>query len=106
MPDTPTSRQYWVYVGPRDSKDGVSQEITLQILPLRYQKRTATIRPLLFISERSFSSIAEARKQAEALFGSLKWQKMFTDGLGGSRKNATPTGDYRAKIEIGPAYPR
>jgi len=105
MSDNPKSRQYWVYVGPRDIKNGET-EITIQILPLRYQKRTATIRPLLFVSERSFSSVTEGRKQAESLFGSLKWIEMFMEGSGGSRKNAIQTGDYRAKIEIGPASPR
>jgi len=106
MPDDPKLRQYWVYVGPRNPKGSGEQEITIQILPLRYQKRTATIRPLLFISERSFSSVAEGRKQAESLFGPLKWQEMFSGGPGGSRKDASRTGDYRAKIQIIPASPR
>ena len=74
MPDI-KERQYWVYIIPPEHRGRKGTAgFTVALLPSRYRKRPVHVKPMAFVSERSFTSQSEAQQEAEWLFGKLDWK--------------------------------
>jgi len=73
------------------NREGKKQKgFMIAIRPFGYWKKTVTMKPLVFVGERRFTSEARAKDQAEWLFGTLAWTR-------------TPQQILRGIVELAPS---
>jgi hypothetical protein len=68
-------RKYRVYVIRGSGRaDDVSGEFRIVLLPAHYRRSPVNLQPLAFRCQRPFRSQADAKLEAEWLFGPLEWK--------------------------------
>ena len=68
-------RQYWVHIVPPEQRGRKGTTgFTVALLPGRYRRTPLRVKPMAFVSERSFATQTEAQQEADWLFGRLDWK--------------------------------
>jgi hypothetical protein len=71
------SRKYRVFIihALRDRAGKKQNGFMIALRPFGYWRRTVTMKPLIFVCERRFTSDAKAKNEADWLFGPLVWKR-------------------------------